>query len=74
MNQYTGRAMKKDQEKQAELKATGANELPKFQIPELENPENFIKPSTEGDNNEERNTTNLTREESADSGDGILKK
>ena len=64
--------MKKDQEKQAELKATGANELPKFQIPELENPENFIKP--EGENNEERNTTNLTRDESADSGDGILKK
>ena len=66
--------MKKDQEKQAELKATGANELPKFQIPDLENPENFIKSSTEGENNEERNTTNLTREESADSGDGILKK
>lgn len=71
---FIGRAMKKDQEKQAELKATGANELPKFQIPELENPENFIKSSTEGENNEERNTTNLTREESADSGDGILKK
>lgn len=69
---FIGRAMQKDQEKQAELKANGGNELPKFQIPELENPENFIKSTTE--NSEERNTTNLTREESTKSGDGILKK